>query len=151
MILIAKLKRSVVLQLIGLLGLPAIAQLLLSGVLAAGESADHARIHATFALVALLLGGGIVVLWSSSGLASRAPAAGFAILAGAQLVESVGAFGFDAANGGERTGLAVVHDLGLGATALGLLVAVAGVSIGDRKSTRLNSSHIQKSRMPSSA
>ena len=26
-----------------------------------------------------------------------------------------------------------------------------GVAVGDRKSTRLNSSHIQKSRMPSSA
>ena len=31
------------------------------------------------------------------------------------------------------------------------LLAVSGGSMGDRKSTRLNSSHIQKSRMPSSA
>ena len=30
-------------------------------------------------------------------------------------------------------------------------VVLTGVSLGDRKSTRLNSSHIQKSRMPSSA
>ena len=42
-----------------------------------------------------------------------------------------------------------------GATALLRSVAVTaserGTGLGDRKSTRLNSSHIQKSRMPSSA
>ena len=38
----------------------------------------------------------------------------------------------------------------LGCSAIGAgLALIAG--IGDRKSTRLNSSHIQKSRMPSSA
>ena len=40
-----------------------------------------------------------------------------------------------------------------GIAALGTAVTMAerAISIGDRKSTRLNSSHIQKSRMPSSA
>ena len=35
--------------------------------------------------------------------------------------------------------------------AMGCLLGIAGASFGDRKSTRLNSSHIPLSRMPSSA
>ena len=47
-----------------------------------------------------------------------------------------------------------MSDLQLALIALGavLVAAVAGYNaLQDRKSTRLNSSHIQKSRMPSSA
>ena len=47
-------------------------------------------------------------------------------------------------------GAVVVGALALGVSALAAPRA-AGDSVSDRKSTRLNSSHIQKSRMPSSA
>ena len=42
------------------------------------------------------------------------------------------------------------RNLVIGMVALVVVVAVA-VSFGDRKSTRLNSSHVSESRMPSSA
>ena len=40
---------------------------------------------------------------------------------------------------------------GIPITDFGRLAQAAGIRVIDRKSTRLNSSHIQKSRMPSSA
>ena len=51
----------------------------------------------------------------------------------------------------KRSILTAVLALGLGVTALTGCATDSDSAHSDRKSTRLNSSHIQKSRMPSSA
>jgi hypothetical protein len=108
----------------------AAAQVLLAGLFSAGEATGHARYHAMFALVVLGLAGAIVGRWPRAGLASRAPAFGLMALATAQLVESVGAFGYDAANDARINGFAEVHDIGVIATAPGMILAAIGVGIG---------------------
>jgi hypothetical protein len=107
----------------------ALVQLGLAQVIGAGESAGHATYHALTALMLLAIAGLILVRWPDAGLTVRAPALGFALLATSQLVESFGAYGFEADND-TRNGFAVVHDLGLGLTPLGLLAAVIGVGLG---------------------
>ena len=107
----------------------ALVQLGIARLIGAGESAGHATLHALTALPLLAIGGLILVRWPDAGLTVRAPALGFAALATSQLVESFGAYGFEADND-TRNGFAVVHDLGLALTPLGLLAAVIGVGLG---------------------
>lgn len=106
-----------------------VAQLGLARVIGAGESAGHAMIHAIAALAFLAIAG--LLLWRrpDAGTVVRAPAVGLAALSIALLVESFGAYGFEADND-TRNGFAVVHDLGSGLTSLGLVAAVAGLGVG---------------------
>jgi len=122
--------RSPMLPIIALGLAQAIAQLVLAGLLSAGEATGHARYHAVFALVVLAIAGAIVARWPRAGLASGAPAAGLVSLAVAQLMESIGAFGYDAANDARINGFAGVHDIGVLATAPGMILAVFGVALG---------------------
>jgi hypothetical protein len=108
----------------------AVGQVLLAGLFSAGEATGHARYHAIFAFVVLAIAGSIVARWPAAGLASRAPALGFVALAAAQLVESIGAYGYDAANDARINGLAGIHDIGVLATAPGMILAALGVGLG---------------------
>ena len=107
-----------------------LAQLVLAGLFAEGEAAGHARYHALFAVPLLVAGGALVARWPDAGLGSRAPALGLATFAAAQLIESLGAFGYDALNDRRINGFAEVHDVGMGASALGLVLALLGVGVG---------------------
>ena len=124
------LRSSVVARtvLVGLL--IALLQLAVAPVFAAGEAAGHVRIHASVALVVLVLGGLIVLRWPAAGFASRAPALGLLAFGAAQLVESVGAYGFDAMNDARINVFAIAHDAGADLSAPGLILAVLGVAIG---------------------
>jgi len=109
----------------------AIALLLLglAQVIGAGEAAGHATFHALSALPLLTIAGLLLGRWPEAGLAVRGPASGLGAMAIALLVESIGAYGFEADNE-TRNGLAVVHDLGLTLTAIGLPAAIIGVGLG---------------------
>lgn len=103
------------------------------------EDPSHPRFHAGSAM--LLLGvAWLAVVRGPATVARRSVAGAGLLLAVAFLVESVGGFGFDLHG---RNDLAIVHDLGLGATALGLLGAAillsiaAGASVASRSSARL--------------
>ena len=97
-------------------------------VIAKGEAAGHVRFHALSVLVVAGVGAGLA--WRGvRGAWISAPALGLLALVIAQLVEAVGGAGFDAHNDA-RNGLAVVHDLGLALTPIGLAAAVAGIAIG---------------------
>lgn len=97
-------------------------------VIADGDAASHVRYHALIALVVLAIA---VPLARRSGGSPRgaAPAVGLWIFTAAQLVEAVGGAGYDAANA-TRNDLAVIHDFGIGLSALGLVAAVFGIAIG---------------------
>jgi len=97
-------------------------------VFADGKAAGHVRYHALIALVVLVMAILPARRAESSGRA-MAPAIGLWLFAAAQLVEAVGGAGFDAANE-TRNGLALIHDLGLGLTALGLVAAILGIAVG---------------------
>jgi len=103
------------------------------------EDPGHPRYHAVSAIV--LLGvAWLAVVRGPSTMARRSVAAASVLLAVAFVVEAVGGFGFDLHG---RNDLAIVHDLGLGATALSLLGAAillaigAGASVVSRSSSRL--------------
>jgi hypothetical protein len=99
-------------------------------VFADGDAAGHVRYHASIALVVLAMA--ILPARRAEGSArAMAPAIGLWLFAAAQLVEAVGGAGFDAANE-TRNGIAWIHDLGLGLTALGLVAAVVGIAVGIR-------------------
>ena len=119
---------SVLLRLIGIGLVLGLAQLPLAGILGQGDSVGHARFHALFALGALVVGGGIVARWPSAGWASRAPALGLLLLAIAQLVESVGVYGYNADE--TRNVIARLHDLGVDLSLPGLLAAGLGLPVG---------------------
>jgi hypothetical protein len=126
----ARMRRAgTLVWLIVVMGAIALAQLGLAPVIGAGESAGHATLHAVTALPLLGIAGLILVRWPDAGLTVRAPALGFTALASSQIVESFGAYGFEADNA-TRNGFAVVHDLGLALTPLGLLAAIIGVGLG---------------------
>lgn len=101
----------------------------------AGEGAGggHAVLHATTSAVLFGLGLVILVRRPRATLANRAPVIGLAAFGIGTLVEAIGAFGFV---GDERTDLAIVHDLGLGLTQLGMIAAIAGGAIGLRALAR---------------
>ena len=124
------IRGNIVLTLIGLAAGVALLQLPLAALFAAGEATGHARFHALFALGVLAVGAGLVVRWPTAGAVSRVPAIGLATLGVAQIVESFGAYGYDAANEARINGFAAVHDLGLALSALGLVAAGLGVAIG---------------------
>lgn len=92
-------------------------------------AADHARLHAVQALVAASVAAAVVSRWRTAGLAAWAPAIGFMAFAIAQFLEGIGALGYDTIRD-TRGDLAVVHDFGLGATAIGLLAVVLGTTVG---------------------
>ena len=99
--------------------------------LVAGDQTDsgHVLYHAFQTLVILGTAAAIALRWPHAGWASRAPVLGLLAFAGSQLVEGAGGFGFGL-NGGDRNGLAVIHDLGIGLTALALIVAVLSLAAG---------------------
>ncbi len=105
-------------------------QLVVAQFLSSTVAAGHAQFHAFIALVAVAVALGIAWRWPASGLAGLAPVVGFSAFAVAQFVESLGAFGYGPDNDGRINGMAGLHDLGLGLTALGLVAAVAGLSVG---------------------
>jgi hypothetical protein len=106
----------------------AIGLLVGADVFADGDAAGHVRYHALSALVVLAIA---VLAARRAGVGGRAaaPAIGLWVFAAAQLVEAVGGAGFNADNE-TRNELAVIHDLGLGVSAIGLVAAVLGISIG---------------------
>jgi hypothetical protein len=108
----------------------AVLQLAASGAFASSAATGHARFHALFALGVLVVAGAILVRWPAAGLASRAPALGLVVLAAAQLLESFGAYGFGADNETRQNDMVILHDVGLAATALGLVAAVSGIALG---------------------
>lgn len=91
---------------------------------------DHAIFHAGTALVALSIAMAIVLAWPAAGSATRLPALGLAAFAVGLLAEAFGAFGFAADNDTRVRSIVVLHDIGLGLSALGLLAAVAGLGAG---------------------
>ena len=96
--------------------------------IAKGQAAGHVRYHAVIALVVL----GIALVparRAGDSWRAMAPSIGLWVLAFAQIVEAVGGAGFDAANE-TRNGLAVIHDLGIGLTALGLVAVILGIAVG---------------------
>ncbi|TAK02336.1 MAG: hypothetical protein EPO36_02360 [Chloroflexota bacterium] len=106
----------------------------LSGIVAAG----HATYHAVIAIAVLVPALGIALRWPHSGTATWAPALGLLALAAAQLVESLGAFGYAVDNDTRANGMVVLHDLGLGLTGLGMTAAIIGlvaglVAVGNRR------------------
>ena len=80
-------------------------------------------------MVSALVGVAILTRWPRAGLAAAAPAIGLASYAIAQLVEGIGALGYDTIRD-TRSDLALAHDLGLGLTALAMLSVVAGLAMG---------------------
>ena len=114
---------------LGVLAATAVVLFIVAGLLGDAGAARHARFHAMSAIASLLVAFAIMSRWSRAGLAAAAPALGLAFFASAQLVESVGALGYDTIRD-TRSDLAVAHDLGLGLTALGMLSVVGGLAIG---------------------
>jgi hypothetical protein len=100
-----------------------------AGFLGDPGAADHARMHAMTAAVSALVAFGIAAHWPAAGLAAAAPTAGFAMYAFAQVIESVGAFGYDTVRE-TRNDLAIAHDIGMGLTLIGMFAIVAGVAAG---------------------
>jgi hypothetical protein len=111
------------------LALIALSLFIAAGWLGDAGAADHARFHALSAVVSALVAAAIAGRWPRAGLAALAPAAGLAAYAVAQLVESVGALGYDTVRD-TRGDLAVAHDVGIGLTALAMLAVVGGVALG---------------------
>lgn len=92
------------------------------------SAADHCRFHAISAFVSALVATAISVRWSRTGIGAWAPTLGFALYAAAQIVESVGALGYDTIRE-TRGDLALAHDVGLSLTLLGMLAIVAGLAV----------------------
>lgn len=125
------LQSSVTARVVALGIVLALIQLPVAELVADGGATGHAWFHVLFfALPALAVAAGIMVLWPNAGLASRIPAVGLLALAAAQLIESVGAMGFDADNDARVRGIVVLHDLGLGLSAIGMLAAAIGLALG---------------------
>jgi hypothetical protein len=100
-----------------------------AGFLGDAGAADHARMHALVATVSAIVAGTFVMRWPTAGIAAWAPAIGFTWFAAAQVLEGVGALGYDTIHD-VRGNLAVAHDLGLGASATGLVAIVLGSAVG---------------------
>lgn len=122
--------RTAVLPSIAVLAATAAILLIAGNVLADGGAAGHLRLHAVMAIVLLAVAGVLAWRWPTSGIATLAPAIGLALLAGAQLLEAVGAAGFAADNDTRRSSLAALHDAGLSVSPIGMVATVVGVGIG---------------------
>ena len=125
------LRSSITARIVAIGFILALTQLLVAEVIAEGEATGHAWFHVLFfALPALVVAAGVIVLWPNAGLASRIPVIGLLALAAAQLIESVGAMGFAADNDARVSGIVVLHDLGLGLSAIGMIAAILGLGVG---------------------
>ena len=100
-----------------------------AGIFAESLATGHAQLHAATAVGVLLVAGAIIRIRPSPGLASRALVVGLVLVAGAQLLESFGAFGYAADNDTRVNGLALLHDLGLTAGPIALLAMVVATAI----------------------
>ena len=107
----------------------AVALLATAGILAESGATDHSRLHAAIALALLVIAGTILRVRPSPSIARRAPVIGLVLLAGAQLIESVGALGYGPDNDTRRSDIVVAHDIGLMATGVALLAMVVAVAI----------------------
>lgn len=109
----------------------ALVMLVLPAALALPLAVGHAQFHAIFALFVVLPALAIATRRGSEPtIASTAPIVGLASAAIAQLVESVGALGYGPDNDLRVNGLVALHDIGLAITPLGLIAALAGVTVG---------------------
>ena len=121
----------------------AVALLASAGILAESGATGHSRLHAATALVLLIIAGTILRVRPNPSIARRAPVIGLALLAAAQLIESVGALGYGPDNETRRNDIVVAHDIGLMATGFALLAVVVAAAIaagslmarGSRKGT----------------
>jgi len=104
--------------------------LLAAGMLVGAGGGDHAKFHVFLALLALVPAGILVARSGRPTVASRAPAIGFWLLAGAQLVEGLGALGYGADGYSRKNDLVVLHDLGLTLAPIGFVGAAIGMAIG---------------------
>jgi hypothetical protein len=100
-----------------------------AGLFGDAGAADHARSHALIGMLAAIVAGTLAIRWPTAGIAASAPAIGFAWFAVAQLLEGVGALGYDTIHD-VRGDLAIAHDVGLGASATGLVAIVLGSTVG---------------------
>jgi hypothetical protein len=116
---------AIVLAALGVVGL-----LGASVVVPAGQASGHAQFHALFALVALGIAGVLVTPPRGTTLASLAPSMGLLVLALAQVVEGVGAFGYGPDGNSRANGLVALHDLGFLLMPVGLMAVAVGVAVG---------------------
>jgi hypothetical protein len=107
----------------------AVALLATAGILAESGATDHSRLHAGIALAVLVIAGTILRVRPDPSIASRAPVIGLALLAAAQLIESVGALGYGPDNDTRRNDIVVAHDIGLMATGVAMLALVVALAI----------------------
>lgn len=127
--------RTTVLALAGGLLLAAVLLVVVSGLVAVGEATTHAREHATvvaFAAVVFTLVGLLIRPPTSSSVARvwRAVLIAFAFLAVVQLVEGVGAIGYDKLNEGTRySWLVGIHFVGVLATLAGYLAVFVSLIV----------------------
>ena len=98
--------------------------------LASGSATGHAQFHAIAALAALLPAGVLVARPHRPTVASSAPVIGLWLLAGAQLIEGLGALGYGADGYSRVNELVALHDLGLTLAPLGFTAAAIGVAVG---------------------
>jgi len=110
-----------------------------SGVLAEDLATGHVRYHAIIGGGALAIAGALVWSRRVPTLAKRALVVGLLVLAAAQFIEGIGAFGYGPDNDTRRHGIVVAHDLGLAATAIALLALAAALAVaaGSLARTRL--------------
>jgi hypothetical protein len=107
----------------------AVALLASAGMLAESGATGHSRLHAATALVLLIVAGTILRVRPNPSIARRAPVIGLALLAGTQLVESIGALGYGPDNDTRRNDIVLAHDIGVMATGFALLGMVVAVAI----------------------
>ncbi|MEO6206748.1 MAG: hypothetical protein ABIP77_02185 [Candidatus Limnocylindrales bacterium] len=104
-------------------GLIGVSGIFYSGVLATG----HVQLHAIIALIFVMIAGAIAWRNPQARRPTQALIIGLLIFAAAQLVESVGGFGYDAANEKRVNGFASVHDVGVGVAPIGLIALAFGL------------------------
>ncbi len=107
----------------------AVALLASAGALAESGATDHSRLHAAIALALLVIAGTILRVRPNPSIARQAPVIGLVLLAGAQLIESVGALGYGPDNDTRRNDIVVAHDIGVMATGVALLAMVVAGAI----------------------
>jgi hypothetical protein len=119
---------TIVMWAIAISAVVGVALLVGADVIADGAAAGHVRSHALSAVVVLAVAA-LIARRAAGSRPAVAPAIGLWLFAAAQLVEGVGGAGFVAANQ-TRNSLAVIHDLGIALTSVGLVAAVVGIAIG---------------------
>jgi hypothetical protein len=123
--------RSRFVQLLGVLLAWALVMLLVPTLLALPLAVGHAQLHAMSAVI--VLAPALVIALRRGDrptMASTAPIVGLAVLAIAQLVESIGGLGYGPDNDQRVNDLVAFHELGLAVMPGGLAAALAGVTTG---------------------